>query len=146
MKLLLDTNVLARILHPRRHRETQEWFRSLVNLRPPVNEICVSTITLYELKRGLRRVGAKKTLEQLDRLVRELRLLPVTASTAERAANLRSRLDVPGSLPENVIIADADLLIAAQAAEEGAILVSSDEGLVALRAQAGVDVRDWKAV
>lgn len=141
MRLLLDTGILARACHPSRYRDVQKWLYAIAARRPPVHELLVSPISLYELRRALTRRGARESLEQLSRLTQHLIGLPVTIDAVEVAAALAEQM--PEGVPR---AADADLLLAAQAKLGGAVWVRADESLLSLGAQLGVDVRAWKAI
>ena len=141
MRLLLDTGILARACHPSRYRDVQKWLYAIASRRPPVHELLVSPISLYELRRALTRRGARESLEQLSRLTQHLIGLPVTIDAVEEAAALAEQT------PEGVTgAADADLLLAAQAKLVGAVWVRADESLVSLGSRLGIDVRPWKAI
>ena len=138
MRLLLDTGILARACHPRRYREVQEWLLALAALP---HELMVSPISLYELRRGLARRGAHESLELLSRLTQHLVGLPVTIDAVEEAAALAERASAGGAE-----VADADLLLAAQAKLAGAVWVRADAKLASLGPSCGVDVRTWQAI
>lgn len=138
MRLLLDTGILARACHPRRYREVQEWLLALAALP---HELMVSPISLYELRRGLARRGAHESLELLSRLTQHLVGLPVTIDAVEEAATLAERASAGGAE-----VADADLLLAAQAKLAGAVWVRADAKLASLGPSCGVDVRVWQAI
>ena len=138
MRLLLDTGILARACHPRRYREVQEWLLALAALP---HELMVSPISLYELRRGLARRGAQESLELLSRLTQHLVGLPVTIDAVEEAAALAERASAGGAE-----VADADLLLAAQAKLAGAVWVRADAKLASLGPSCGVDVRTWQAI
>ena len=141
MRLLLDTGILARACHPSRYRDVQKWLYAIAARRPPVHELLVSPISLYELRRALTRRGARESLEQLSRLTQHLIGLPVTIDVVEEAAALAEQA------PDGVTkAADADLLLAAQAELGGAVWVRADESLVSLGLHLGIDVRPWKAI
>lgn len=141
MRLLLDTGILARACHPSRYRDVQKWLYAIAARRPPVHELLVSPISLYELRRALTRRGARESLDQLSGLTQHLIGLPVTIDAVEVAAALAEQM--PEGVPR---AADADLLLAAQAKLGGAVWVRADESLVSLGAHLGVDVRAWKAI
>lgn len=135
-KLLLDTNVLARICHPTEFRDVQEWFRSLLERGADAPELLVSVLSDYELRRKLLDVEATESLRQLDALARTLRYLPLTAEAGQRAAELRHSLKAKSARA----FSDADLLMAAQAQIEGAVLVTNDPHLKRLP---GIVAKDW---
>jgi len=137
LKLMLDTNVLARICHPTQFREVQDWFRKLLEQGRSAPELLVSVLADYELRRKLQDLHAAESLLHLDTLARSLRYVPVTAETSRRAAELRESLSSELAASG---LSDADLLIAAQAAIEDAVLVTSN---AALRHVPNVSVKDW---
>jgi predicted nucleic acid-binding protein len=82
--LVLDTGVLGKIVHPRKHADAKEAVGRLA----ADNEFLISELCDYELRRELIRIGATRSLDHLDELGRELRYLPVTTSTWRSAARL----------------------------------------------------------
>lgn len=139
MKLMLDTNVLARLCHPTEYRDVQQWFRCLLERGVDAPEILVSVIADYELRRHLMAVNAVESLHQLDALVSALRCVPITAETSRRAAELRHALGESASTQS----LGAELLMAAQAQMEGAWVVTSDRRL---RDIPGIVARDWHEI
>jgi predicted nucleic acid-binding protein len=136
VKLLLDTAVLGWICHPRKHADVRQWFAESVQ----ANEMLISEVSDYELRRELLRIGASRSLARLDELGRELRYLPVTTSTFRTAARLWAVSRGKGRPTADAHALDADVLIAAQALAEEAVVVTSNpkhfEGVVsALRWQ-----------
>lgn len=136
-KLMLDTNVLARICHPTKFRDVQQWFREMLEQGSEAPELLVSVLADYELRRQLLDVDAVKSLEHLDTLSRFLRYVPVTAEACRRAIELRRSL--PGE-PARMQLSDGDLIMVAQAALEDAVLVTSDK---ALRRIPTIVASDW---
>lgn len=135
-KLMLDTNVLARICHATMYRDVQDWFRRLLERGAAAPEILVSVLADYELRRHLLAVNAKESLAHLDTLALSLRYLPVDAEASRRAALMRKDMASSG-------LSDAALLMAAQAQIEGAVLVSNDRALAGIP---GLLVRAWSEV
>ena len=75
-----------------------------------------------------------------DTIAKFLRYVPVTAEAGRRAAELRQSLS---GEPAQKDLSDADLLMAAQAAIEGAVLVTSD---TALHRIPSVSAKDWNEI
>jgi predicted nucleic acid-binding protein len=140
LKLMLDTDILARLCHPTQFRDVQDWFRRLLELGRAAPELLVSVLADYELRRKLQDLRASESLRQLDSLARSLRYVPVTAETSRRAAELRQSLS--GELGRSGL-SDAALLVAAQASVEDAVLVTSD---AALRRIPNVSAKDWREI
>jgi predicted nucleic acid-binding protein len=116
VKLMLDTNVLLEICVPGRHKDAKEWFKRLL-LAPSSPELLVSVVTEYELRRGLHHTGAKKSMEHFEDMSTSLRFVALSTETTRRAASLSSQSQ----------LSDADVIIAAQALAEGAVLVTADQ-------------------
>ena len=140
VKLMLDTNVLARICHPTKFRDVQRWFQQMLEQGNAAPELLVSVLADYELRRKLLDVHAIESLKHLDTLAKYLRYVPVTAETGRRAAELRQSLSGESVQKE---LSDADLLMAAQAVCEGAVLVTSD---MVLRRIPSVSAKDWNEI
>ena len=77
MKLILDTAIVGRLCHRRKHRDVRAWFLRVVREHDPL----LSEVVDYELRRELVRIGAVHGLSRLDELAREIRYLPVTTDT-----------------------------------------------------------------
>ena len=138
MRLLLDTNVLGQICHPRRHQDVRTWFARAVF----VHEMLVPEIADYELRRELLRIGSQRGVARLDELTRELRYLPVTTATWRDAAWLWAHLRRTGQPTADGGELDGDVIIAAQArAEEATVVTANARHLARL-----VPVLDWTAV
>ena len=140
MRLLLDTGVLGQICHPRKHLDVRIWFGQAVY----EHDMLLSEVADYELRRELLRIGSLKSLARLDELTRELRYLPTTTATWRRAAKLWAQQRQTGRITAEGL--DGDLLIAAQAMEELAVIVTTNEkhfaGLVDALAWTNVPLRE----
>ena len=136
MRLLLDTSVLGRICHPRKHLDVRAWFlRALLD-----HEMLLSEVADYELRRELLRLDSKRSIHRLDELTREIQYVPMTTATWRSAAKLWAEQRRAGRPTGDGL--DADLLIATQAREEAAAVVTLNEKhFVDL-----VDVYSWTAV
>jgi toxin FitB len=122
VKLLLDTGVLGQICHPRKHADVRAWFRSAVQ----EHAFLVSELADYELRRELLRLGAVRSLSRLDELTRELPYVPITTATWRRAAALWAVARNAGNITAPPEALDGDVLVAAQALEEGAIVLTTN--------------------
>jgi predicted nucleic acid-binding protein len=136
MRLVLDTGVLGQICHPRKHDDVRSWFRRAVR----EHELLISEVADYELRRELLRIDSRMSLARLDELTRELRYLPTTTSTWRVAARLWAEQRRVGRVTAEGL--DGDILIAAQALGEVAMVVTSNEkhfkGLVDTLSWSGV--------
>jgi len=139
VKLLLDTGVLGQICHPRKHAEVRAWFRRAMREHTAL----VSELADYELRRELLRLGAATSLTRLDELSRELPYAPITTVTWRRAAALWALARSTGNVTAPPEALDGDVLVAAQALEEGAVIVTTNsKHFQAL----SVTAMEWQAV
>jgi len=122
VRLLLDTGVLGWICHPRKHADVRAWFRRALR----AHVFLVSEIADYELRRELLRIGATVSLDGLDELARELTYVPVTTATWRSAAALWAGARSRGLVTAPPEALDGDVLLAAQAFEEDAAIVTTN--------------------
>jgi predicted nucleic acid-binding protein len=122
MKLILDTGVLGQVVHPRKHANVRRWLAKAVL----DHDVLVSEVCDYELRRELIRIGASRSLAKLDELGRELRYLPVTTTTWRSAARLWAVLRGAGRPTASDASLDGDVLLAAQARAEHAVIVTTN--------------------
>jgi predicted nucleic acid-binding protein len=139
VKLLLDTGVLGQICHPRRHLDVRVWLRRAVR----DHTFLVSELADYELRRELLRLGAARSLGRLDELARELRYVPITTTTWRRAAALWAVARNSGNVTAPPEALDGDVLVAAQAFEEGAAILTTNSRHFELLSATALD---WRAV
>src|SRR5262249_13601217 len=99
--------------------------------------LCFSTITFYELIRGMRAAKAVRQLEGFAKLATDSDMLPISIAVLDRAASLWAEAH-GGGHPRN----DADLIIAATAIEANRILVTGNTGHFDWIS--GLRVEDWR--
>jgi predicted nucleic acid-binding protein len=121
MKWLLDTNIIIHALNGvppvrRRLNEAQEQ-----------GEILTSALVVGELIFGAEcSARCEENRENIRRKLERIRVVACDARLADRWGTLRARLRERGR-PKS----DVDLLIAATALQEGAVLVKDDQALLA---------------
>lgn len=96
----------------------------------------MSEVADYELRRELLRIDSRKSIDRLDELTRELRYLPVTTATWRATARLWDEQRRAGRITGEGL--DGDVLLAAQALEEMAMVVTtkrSGPGLISGRSE-----------
>jgi predicted nucleic acid-binding protein len=120
VKLLLDTAVLGEICHPRKYADVRAWLERGVG----THDFLLSEVADYELRRELLRIDSQRSLVRLDELTRELRYLPVTTATWRAAARLWAEQRKAGKVTASEAGLDGDVLIAAQAIAEDAVVVT----------------------
>ncbi len=110
-RFVIDTNVLSELARPAPDARVVEWFRGLV-------APSTSSISIYELSRGIERMprGKRRTFLEgwLAELLRVLVVLPVDANVALAAARIESAAQRTGRSIEV-----RDLLVVATAQAHG---------------------------
>lgn len=106
-------------------------------MRSQGQELFISGITYYEVKKGLLAVNATRKLSTFNELCRrEFRVLLLDSiEILDRASKIYADLRLRGTP-----IQDADILIAATAMTRGLILVSADSDMLRIR---DITVENW---
>jgi len=120
VRLLLDTAVVGEICHPRKYDDVRAWFARAA----AAHEMLLSEVADYELRRELLRIDSRRSLDRLDELTRELRYIPVTTATWRAAARLWALQRKAGRVTAAEGGLDGDVLTAAQALAEDAVIVT----------------------
>jgi predicted nucleic acid-binding protein len=120
VRLLLDTAVVGEICHPRKYDDVRAWFARVA----AAHEMLLSEVADYELRRELLRIDSRRSLGRLDELTREIRYIPVTTATWRAAARLWAVQRRGGRVTAAEGGLDGDVLIAAQALAEDAVIVT----------------------
>lgn len=150
MRLLLDTNLLLRLCHPRKHPDVRGWFQDWLSLAQAGGyvEIAISAAADYELRRGYlwkldRHDDERKALARLDELCGLFGVQPVSDTVLRDAAGMwaDARRGGYSTAPERDV--DWDVIIAAQAKEIPAVVVTSNAQHFS---RYGVDARDWQKI
>lgn len=115
MKLyMLDTDIASYVI-----KATNSQL--VVKVKAHKNEICISTITLAELLFGAAKRHSVRLTESIDALQNLVDVRPWTTDAAKQYAIIRQQLEMIGEP-----IGNMDLLIAASAQVEGAILITNN--------------------
>jgi len=131
MAYLLDTNIVTAIL-----KRNENINNKLKEVNRQGQEVFISCITYYELKRGLLYANATRQLSDLNQLIQNYRILWLDSiEIIERACEIHANLKSRGRP-----IQDADILIAATAITQGLILVSNDSDMLRV---AGITLENW---
>ena len=128
---LLDTNIITEIL-----KKNEKVTRELDKVSSQEQELFISCITFYEIKRGLLYAKATRQLSEFVQLCKKYKVLLLDdLQIIEKAAELHADLKRKGKP-----IQDADVLITATAIVKGLILVSNDSDMLRV---VGVTVENW---
>ena len=126
MRVMLDTGVLGKVVHPRKHADVYDWLHRLASEHPPRHVFLVPEIADYELRRKLLHIGSTAGLKRLDALVKRLRYVPLTTATMHRAAELWADVRRKGLATASEDALDGDAILGAQALGEGAHVVTDN--------------------
>jgi tRNA(fMet)-specific endonuclease VapC len=131
MGYLLDTNIVTAQL--KNNQKVKEKLKELGNQG---EEVFVSCLTYYEIKRGLLAVNATSKLSAFYELWKEIRVVFLDdLQIIEKAAEIHADLKRKGTP-----IQDADVLISATAIVKGLIVVSNDSDMLRV---VGLTVENW---
>jgi len=137
--VVLDAGVLGAVSHPRANPELAQWFNDI--LASPI-EVMIAEITDYEVRRELIRADKQAGLRRLDQLKANLTYLPLSTSVMLRAAQLWAQARQQGHPTADPKELDCDVILASQALEAGAIVVTDNIGHLSLF----VEARKWMEV
>lgn len=116
-EVILDTDILSEILKSRNAQVNYHAAQYIARH----GRFAFSSVTYYEVVRGLLASGAVRQLENFRQLAGSCEIVPISTSILERAARLWADAQV-GGLPRD----DADLIIAATALENQRVLVTGN--------------------
>jgi predicted nucleic acid-binding protein len=106
------------------------------------NQIIVSELADYEVRRELIRAGKAQGIRRLDAFQRTLSMCPVSSSVLRTAAAIWAEARSRGKPTAHPKSLDADVIIAAQAEQLGAVLATSNVKHFA----DFVDAREWREI
>jgi tRNA(fMet)-specific endonuclease VapC len=128
---LLDSNIVSYIL--KRNVILDQKFREVRRLK---QDVFISCITYYEVKRGLLAINATRQLAEFNKLCQTYKILLIDdLEIIELACEIYVDLERRG-----FTIQEQDILIAATAIARGLILVSNDSDLLRVE---GISLDNW---
>lgn len=131
MSYLLDSNIVTYIL--KKNAIVDKKFREVRRLK---QDVFISCITYYEVKRGLLAINATRQLTEFNQFCRIYKILLIDdLEIIERACEIHLDLQRRG-----FTIQEQDILIAATAIARGLILVSNDSDLSRVQ---GINLQNW---
>ena len=137
--VILDAGPLGRVAHPRPNREVAEWLRGLLTSGAVV---LLSEIADYEVRRNLLLEGLTQSVQRLDQLKETLTYMPLTTQVMLRAAALWAAARRQGHPTADPQALDADVILAAQAEQAGAVVAAENIGHLSRF----VDARNWRDI
>ena len=131
MSYLLDSNIVSYIL--KRNVIVDQKFREVRRLK---QDVFISCITYYEVKRGLLAINATRQLAEFNKFCQTYKILLIDdLEIIELACEIYVDLQRRG-----FTIQEQDILIAATAIARGLILVSNDSDLLRVE---GLSLENW---
>ena len=128
-RYMLDTNTVSHLL--RSHPAVAARV-----VQVPMASLCISAMTEGELLFGLvKRPAAKALHGAVHEFLRRVDTLPWDSAVAANYGSVRARMAEVGK-----VLAPLDMLIAAHALTEGAVLVTNDQ---AFRQMGRLKIEDW---
>jgi predicted nucleic acid-binding protein len=150
MRLLLDTNILSKVCHPKSHQDVREWLASWFSYgrRGHHVEILISPITEYEMRRSielaaLREPALRKSLQRADDMCATMTYVPLEHRHFLEASRDWARARADGRPTASERDVDWDILIARQAIGANAIVVTENTRHLL---QYGADARPWNEI
>ncbi|MBF2006021.1 type II toxin-antitoxin system VapC family toxin [Chlorogloeopsis fritschii PCC 9212] len=143
--ILLDTNPLSAVTHPKAEPKVRQWLESLQNNETVIR---VPEIADYELRRELLRQGKSKSIERLNKLS-QICLIPLTPETMRKAAELWAWVRNQGKPTASNDSLDGDVILAAQAILQlpsfnEVVIVTTNLKHLSLFESEGICVADWQ--
>jgi tRNA(fMet)-specific endonuclease VapC len=130
VRYLLDTNTASYVIKGNFPRVRARL------LKVPMSEVGISVVTEAELRFGVaRRPEATALKRVVEEFLLRVEVLPWNSEAAQHYARIRAALEKEGEPMGNL-----DLMIAAHALAEEAVLVTHDHGF---RRVKGLRVEDW---
>lgn len=135
--IALDSSPLGRLVHPRLNLEISDWLDSALAAGVTVY---LPEIIDYEVRRALIFGGMTRSIARLDELKEALFYLPLDSAAMLDAANLWATARKQGKSVADPKELDGDAILAAQARQVGAIVITENVGHLAVF----TDARDWR--
>ena len=130
---MLDSGVLGALAHPRANAQLALWLeRTLAS----GTQIIIPEIADYEVRRSLLLEHLSKSLTRLDQLKAVLAYQPINTDTMLKAAELWAETRRQGRPTADPKALDGDVILAAQALQAGAVVVTDNVGHLATLVEA----------
>ena len=130
VRYLLDTNTASYVIKGNFPRVRERL------LKVPMSQVGISVVTEAELRFGVARLPeATKLKTVVEEFLLRVEVLPWTSEAAQHYARIRAALEREGEPMGNL-----DMMIAAQALAEEAVLITHDR---VFRRVKGLKVEDW---
>lgn len=135
--IALDASPLGRLVHPRLNTAITAWVDEILEAGITVY---ISEITDYEVRRGLLAANMTRSVRRLDEFKQVLEYLPLTTPVMLEAATLWAQARQQGQGVADPKELDGDVILAAQARQVGATVITENVGHLSLF----VAAYDWR--
>jgi predicted nucleic acid-binding protein len=113
--IVLDTNVLGLLVHPRTSSESEACRLWITDLLAAGDVVVLPEIADYEIRREFLRRNVSSGLRRLDALHWQVYYVPITTLAMRQAATFWAQARQQGHLTASPAALDADVILAAQA-------------------------------
>ena len=137
--IMLDAEPLGRIAHPHPNPEIAAWLEQMLLFGV---EVFLPEIADFELRRNFLLEGLGESVVRLDALKKTLTYLPLTTDVMIRAAELWADARKRGKPTADPKELECDVILAAQAEQVGAVVVTENVGHLSLF----VEAKSWRDV
>lgn len=143
--ILLDTNPLSQVTHPKVEPKVQQWLQYLQTTQTLIR---VPEIADYELRRELLRKRKHKSIDRLNKFS-QIYLIPLTPETMRKAAKLWAWVRNQGKPTTTDDSLDGDVILAAQAIlqlqsfDEVTVVTTNLKHISRFESE-GIVVADWQ--
>jgi len=138
-RIMLDSGPLGRLAHPRPNPEIAAWLTQLLSTNTMV---IIPEIADYEVRRNLLLADLAKSVARLDQLIQVLTYRAITTPVMLKAAELWADTRKRGKATADLKELDGDVILAAQALHEIAIVATENVGHLSLF----VEAKHWKDI
>lgn len=129
-KYLLDSNIVSKLCHPKNSANTDIVFWFINFLNKDGKEIYLPEIVAYEVRRGLRHKQLQdpnsKNFERFEAFSKHLTYQPINTKVFQIAEKLWVEARMNGYSTASNDSLDGDVLLAAQALEIGASVITEN--------------------
>lgn len=137
--VMLDAGPLGKIAHSRPNREVTEWLKNLLQSGA---QVFLPEIVDYEIRRSLLLINSNVSITRLDDLKATLSYLPLNTTAMLRAAELWAEARRRHRPTADDKALDADVILAAQAQQVGAVIATENIGHLSLF----VEAKRWREI
>jgi predicted nucleic acid-binding protein len=138
-RIMLDTSPLGRIAHPEPNPEAVSWLQHVLD---EGGLVFLPEIADYELRRNFLLEGMAASIRRLDQLKNTLLYVPLSTVIMRKAAEFWAMVGQRGRATAPFDALDGDVILAAQAHEEGVLVATENVSHLSLF----VEAKHWREI